>query len=100
MVVYDYDEYKQRYLEKFGIKTIVIEVDKFEENEKASQNEKFTKGLLSFLESLKMNMDTYTSNPALLVYERLKGFEQLKNILQRHLLLLFCFLGMTKHLLF
>lgn len=86
MVVYDYDEYKQRYLEKFGIKTIVIEVDKFEENEKASQNEKFTKGLLSFLESLKMNMDTYTSNPALLVYERLKGFEQLKNILQRHLL--------------
>lgn len=86
MVVYNHDEYKQQYLEKFGIKTIVIEIDELKDNKKSSKNEKLTKGLLSFLETLKIDVDAYTSNPALLVYGRLKGFEQLRNVLQRHLL--------------
>lgn len=73
MVVYNRDEYKQQYLEKFGIKSVIIE------------NTNPTEGLRNFLDTLKSNVKIQAFNPSLFVYSQLKGFTQLNNVLRNHL---------------
>ena len=74
MVVYNYDEYKQQYLEKFGIKSVVVE------------STDPTEGLRTFLNTLKSDAEIYASNPSSFVNYKLKGFERLNKVLQSHLL--------------
>lgn len=73
MVVYKRDEYKQQYLEKFGIKSVIVE------------NTNPTEGLRSFLNTLKSNVKIQAFNPSLFVYNQLKGFVLLNNVLRNHL---------------